>query len=257
MAAARRSQPWLDHVVRAAGRYKADGGDRLAASLTFYGFLSLFPLHAARRLRPRLSPQRPPGAAAGDLRRAGRRRCPASPTRSRRTSTLIRDNAGKTGIVALIGVLLAGLGGVTALRDSLRLMWHQSTSGRQPRRRAGCAPCVTLLGLGRDAGRFGGVVRRRVEPDGHAARRARRGHRPFARLGGMHHGGRSSRCSADIALFLFLFRRLPDGRLAVPPGAPRRGLRRGGLRGAQGGRDLLRRPGGGQQQRASTGRSAR
>src|SRR5688572_7355273 len=43
-ANAREKAPWFDHLVRAGGRYQADTGDRLAAAVTFFGFLSFFPL---------------------------------------------------------------------------------------------------------------------------------------------------------------------------------------------------------------------
>ena len=47
-AAARRvrreRRPLLDHLVRAVQRYQADTGDRLAAAVTYYWFLSLFPI---------------------------------------------------------------------------------------------------------------------------------------------------------------------------------------------------------------------
>src|SRR3712207_2572795 len=35
---------WFDHLIRAGQRYKADHGDRLAASLTMYLILALLPL---------------------------------------------------------------------------------------------------------------------------------------------------------------------------------------------------------------------
>ncbi len=143
---ARGHQPWLDHLVRAGKRYKGDAGDRLAASLTFYAFLSLFPLvllgvsvlgfalNGREELQDRLFTSlvsAVPGLAdtfAENL-------------------DAIRENAGKTGVVALVGVLLAGLGGITALRDSLRLMWHQNPS--QGNFVTGkLHSVVTLLGLG-------------------------------------------------------------------------------------------------------------
>ena len=45
-AQARRRRPSVDHLVRAYGRYAADGGGRLAASVALPGFLSFFPLIA-------------------------------------------------------------------------------------------------------------------------------------------------------------------------------------------------------------------
>ena len=42
----RAQRPALDHLVRAFGRYQADAGDRQAAAVTFFGFLSFFPVLA-------------------------------------------------------------------------------------------------------------------------------------------------------------------------------------------------------------------
>ncbi len=143
---ARAGAPWLDHLVRAAARYKRDSGDRLAASLTFYAFLSLFPLlllgisvlgftlSGREELQTRIF---------GELVQA----VPGLADTFADNLDTIRDNAGKTGVVALVGVLLAGLGGVTALRDSLRLMWHQKPSEASfVKSRLGVVG--TLVGLG-------------------------------------------------------------------------------------------------------------
>jgi membrane protein len=40
----RRRWPLVEHLVRMYQRYQADTGDRLAAAVTFYWFLSLFPI---------------------------------------------------------------------------------------------------------------------------------------------------------------------------------------------------------------------
>lgn len=37
-------RPWLDHVIRAGGRYRARRGDHYAAGITYFTVLSLFPL---------------------------------------------------------------------------------------------------------------------------------------------------------------------------------------------------------------------
>ncbi len=39
-----RSRPWLDHLVRAGGRYRRQRGDYYAAGITYFTVLSLFPL---------------------------------------------------------------------------------------------------------------------------------------------------------------------------------------------------------------------
>ena len=46
LASARDKRPFLDHLIRAFGRYQADAGDRQAAAVTFFGFLSFFPILA-------------------------------------------------------------------------------------------------------------------------------------------------------------------------------------------------------------------
>ncbi|MFR9752145.1 inner membrane protein YhjD [Nocardia sp. 004] len=39
-----QARPWLDHLVRAAGRYRDQRGDHYAAGITYFTVLSLFPL---------------------------------------------------------------------------------------------------------------------------------------------------------------------------------------------------------------------
>ena len=46
LRAARRRWRWFDHLARAHGRYLDRRGDRLAAGMTYFGFLSFFPLLA-------------------------------------------------------------------------------------------------------------------------------------------------------------------------------------------------------------------
>jgi membrane protein len=40
----RERRDWLDHLLRAGSRYRAVNGDHLAAAITYFSFLSLFPL---------------------------------------------------------------------------------------------------------------------------------------------------------------------------------------------------------------------
>ena len=40
----REQRPWLDHVVRAGGRYTAQKGDYFAAGITYYTVLALVPI---------------------------------------------------------------------------------------------------------------------------------------------------------------------------------------------------------------------
>jgi membrane protein len=127
-AARREAWPWLDHLVRAGGRYKGDGGDRLAAALTMYAIFALLPLFLVaisvlgyvlandperqQAIFTSLSNALPGvGAQLGDA------------------LSTVKANRATTGTFGLVGLVFSGLGGVDALRVALRLMWHQSTAG--------------------------------------------------------------------------------------------------------------------------------
>jgi membrane protein len=44
VAAQRRRWPWFDHLARAGGRYERTQGDLMAAGVTYFAFLALFPV---------------------------------------------------------------------------------------------------------------------------------------------------------------------------------------------------------------------
>jgi membrane protein len=125
LAAVRSRSRLLDHLVRAYQRYQADTGDRLAAAVTFYWFLSLFPIlllvlsvygfvhsgESADQLNKRLS-----GNLGGFL-----------PSQLVDTlSETLKGAKGKAGIIGLAGLLLSGLGWIDALREAIRTIWHQN-----------------------------------------------------------------------------------------------------------------------------------
>jgi membrane protein len=122
-AAARNRWPPVDHVVRAYSRYQSDGGDRLASGVTYFGFLSFFPLVALAfsicgfvvdaypQARDKLTDQINnylPGLA------------------DKLNVTTIGDAKIGVGVIGIVGLMLAGLGWIDALRDALRLLWHHS-----------------------------------------------------------------------------------------------------------------------------------
>lgn len=123
--AIRRRSRLLDHLIRTYARYTADTGDRLAAGVTFYWFLSLFPIlllvlsgygylyggDTTEQLNERLR-----GNLGGFL-----------PTQLVDTLTeTLKGAKGKAGILGLAGLLLAGLGWIDALREAIRTIWHQN-----------------------------------------------------------------------------------------------------------------------------------
>ncbi|MFN2537024.1 MAG: YihY/virulence factor BrkB family protein [Mycobacteriales bacterium] len=120
---ARARSPLLDHLVRTRQRYQADGGDRLASAVTFYWFLSLFPILLIAVYVTR--------QALGDD--AGRQITDSlgpylgAPT-AKAIAKVVQDNAGKAGVIGLAGTLFSGLGWLAALRGAIRTVWHQNVT---------------------------------------------------------------------------------------------------------------------------------
>ncbi|MGB9376773.1 MAG: YihY/virulence factor BrkB family protein, partial [Mycobacteriales bacterium] len=125
VSALRQRWPWLDHAIRAYSRYNDDSGDRLAAALTYFGFLSIFPLLA---LAFSVLGYVLAGDAIAQARFEG--------TLEANLPGLIGGNRGldvnrivaakaQAGVLGLAGLLFAGLGWVDAVRDAIRTIWHQ------------------------------------------------------------------------------------------------------------------------------------
>lgn len=140
-ASARARRPALDHLVRAYQRYAADAGDRLAAAVTFYWFLSLFPIlllaisllgyvygdDADTRVNDALADVLPPQLVDT-------------------IAQTLAEAKGPAGVVGLAGTVLTGLGWIDGLREALRSVWHQNVvAGNLVTRRL--TDIVVLVGL--------------------------------------------------------------------------------------------------------------
>ena len=106
----RARRPWLDHLIRAYQKYKDANGDHVAAAITYFSFLAIFPLvllgasiagfvlannaDLQQRLEDVISENVP--GSLGD-------------TLSQAVQSVI-DNRGSIGVIALLGVAYAGLG---------------------------------------------------------------------------------------------------------------------------------------------------
>ena len=140
-AAVRAKRPIVDHLVRTYGRYQADGGDRLAAAVTFYWFLSLFPilLLAIAVL----------GFVYGDAAPAKVSDGLQGYLPQQLVDTIgetLADAKGKAGLLGLIGLLLSGLGWIDGLREAIRSIWHHNvTAGNLVTRKL--VDIVVLVGL--------------------------------------------------------------------------------------------------------------
>ena len=126
LGGARERSRWFDHQARAFERYQERRGDRLAAAMTCYAFLSFFPLLAlayallgylvgvsaqARDYFVRAINSQLPGLA-GQLQ-----------------VEQIAQSKTAVGVLGLVALLFTGLGWVQALRESLRDMWGNEPGG--------------------------------------------------------------------------------------------------------------------------------
>ena len=111
--------PFADHLRRTWGRYQADHGDRLAAAVTFYWFLSLFPILLIAIFLFRLLNG---DSAVADVRSGLSGYLPAQLVDT--VATTLEAHAGKAGVIGLLGLLISGLGWIDALREAIREVWH-------------------------------------------------------------------------------------------------------------------------------------
>ncbi|MCW2701303.1 MAG: ribonuclease [Blastococcus sp.] len=123
VAVERRRRPWFDHLARAGGRYQRTQGDLMAAGVTYFAFLGLFPVLLlvasvmglvlsgdALLERELFAAIRDtfPGALGGRL--------------VEQLSSAI-DSAGVVGLIGLVGFLYAGLRTMDKLRIGMEQIW--------------------------------------------------------------------------------------------------------------------------------------
>jgi membrane protein len=119
----RQKRPFVDHMVRAWSRYQADGGDRLAAAVTYFGFLSFFPLVALAFSIAGFVVDAYPDAQQKVVEQINS----FLPGLADKLDVASIGNAKvATGIIGLAGLLWAGLGWIDALREAVRAIWHHN-----------------------------------------------------------------------------------------------------------------------------------
>jgi membrane protein len=127
VGAARTRWPWFDHGARAYARHKEVFGGQLAAAISYYGFLSFFPLLAlAFAVVGYVSGAYPDAQDA--VTRAVEDAFPSligSGPGHIDIEDVIDAKAG-AGVIGLVGLLYAGLGWLDALRAALRRVFGTS-----------------------------------------------------------------------------------------------------------------------------------
>src|SRR5688500_12581482 len=123
----RETRPWLDHAIRAYDRHTEVLGTQLAGAITYFGFLSFFPLLALGFSVVGYISYIYPSAQA-DVTQALQDAFPSLVGEGDGQINIqdIVDARANAGIIALLGLAYAGIGWLDALRDGLRRVFATS-----------------------------------------------------------------------------------------------------------------------------------
>jgi membrane protein len=203
----RAKRPWLDHLIRAYQQYKDANGDHVAAAITYFSFLAIFPLvllgasvagfvlvnntELQTRLQEVITKNVP-----GSL----------GETMSQAVQSVI-EHRGSIGVIALLGVAYAGLGWIGNLRTGVQMVWACEVK-KENFLKAKLGDLLVLVGLG-----LGIVLSLALTSGGTAATNAVV---RFLNLDGIFGMGTLVAgitillgLAADTVLFMWLFTRLP------------------------------------------------
>lgn len=120
VASVRARRPRVDHLVRMQEHYSRTGASQQAGAVTYFGFLSFFPILALSFFAVGLIAHIYPGARQ-DLHQAVDAVLPGlvGSGHGQISMRRIESAAGAVGVLGLLGVLYAGLGWVSSLRSAL------------------------------------------------------------------------------------------------------------------------------------------
>ncbi|GAA3765969.1 YihY/virulence factor BrkB family protein [Salinactinospora qingdaonensis] len=121
----RRRHLWFDHVVRAYERYSDRYGSHLAASVTYFAFLSFFPLIALAFSL--LGYVVTVNVEVRDYLEQGIASALPGLAEQLPLDQIAQARAG-AGIIGLLGLLYTGLGAISALRQALHIIWLKDVS---------------------------------------------------------------------------------------------------------------------------------
>jgi membrane protein len=126
LATIRERRPFLDHVLRMQEHYGEAKGSQQAGAVTYFGFLSFFPIMALAFFAVGYISDVYPDAQDA-LVDAINTVLPGIVGEGDNEISLkeIQDAAGTVGLIGLVGVLYAGLGWLSAMRDGLFVMFEK------------------------------------------------------------------------------------------------------------------------------------
>lgn len=127
LARLRKRRPSVDHLARAGGRFQADAGNQLAAAVTYFSFLSIFPLLLLALSVFGFVLKGHPDLQAKLLANVSSALPGGGEEVTRSIDGAVNSRAA-TGIVGLLGLLYSGLSWVDNLRTAVRTVWHQNVS---------------------------------------------------------------------------------------------------------------------------------
>ncbi len=122
----RRERPWFDHIVRMQEHYGEVKGNLQAGAVTYFAFLSFFPILALAFFVIGYVSRIFPDAEEG-LSEALQEVLPGLVGEGPNEISLqsIQDSAGTVGLIGLAGVLYAGLGWLSGMREALLVMFEK------------------------------------------------------------------------------------------------------------------------------------
>ena len=122
----RERRPFLDRLLRMQEHYGEAKGGQQAGAITYFGFLSFFPIMALAFFAVGWIAQVYPDAQDALL-DAIETVLPGivGEGANEISMTEIQDSAGTVGVIGLLGVLFAGLGWLSAMRDGLFVMFEK------------------------------------------------------------------------------------------------------------------------------------
>lgn len=141
----RRRRPAVDHLVRASERYVDRDGSQLAGAVTYFAFLSFFPLLAlAFAVVGFLATMH---VEIGDYIRQALDEVLPGLSEQLPIEQIAQARVGAS-VIGVLGLLYAGLNAVTALRKALHSIWLKSIKGDSGFLLRKVVDLLVMLGLG-------------------------------------------------------------------------------------------------------------